>query len=81
MWIGVSIGEISDNSSNNQYEESTSYASFPTLLRTDTWEEFMLAEERTAEISTCVICPKEDEYTLWKKEIKGYLSHLTLLER
>ena len=53
------VCKVADDTCYNENENTATNASFPTLLRTDTWEEFVLAEERTAEISTCIICPRK----------------------
>ena len=47
---------------NSEYKDAASDASFPALARTNTWEEFVLAEERTAEVSASIVCPKENKH-------------------
>ena len=57
------ICQVTNHGSCNQNEYTSAYTSFPTLGRTDAWEEFMLAEKRTAAVGSGIVCPKEYENT------------------
>ena len=68
------ICQVTNHGSCNQNEYTSAYASFPTLGRTDAWEEFMLAEERTAAVGSGIVCPKEYENTQWQQHVVVYLA-------
>ena len=55
------IGDVTDDEGGDDDEDASADATFPTLARTDARKELVLAEERTAAVSTSVVGPEEDE--------------------
>ena len=56
------VGNVTDDDGCDNDEDTTTDAAFPTLRRTDARKQLMLAEKRTAALSTRIIGPQEDEY-------------------
>ncbi len=68
------VGQIADDDGCNDDEDATSDAAFPTLGWTDAWKQLVLAEERTAAVSTRIVGPEEDEYAQRQEHVIMYLS-------
>ena len=68
------VGNVTDDDGCDNHEDATTDAAFPTLCWTDARKQLVLAEQRTAAISTSIIGPEEDEYAQRQKHIIMYLT-------
>ncbi len=68
------LASIADDDGCDDHEDATTDAAFPTLRRTDARKQLVLAEKRTAAISTRIIGPEEDEDAQRQEHVIMYLT-------
>ena len=68
----ILIGEIPYQHGDSYHQDTTTDAAFPALSRRNAGEEFMFAQQRTAQVGTRIVHPQENEHRQGQNRIVSH---------